>query len=93
MRSRRQWVSYKRKDRLTNAGYNYSAVQSIVNARLSNKYQTTTSKRYYTVVKGDSLWAIAKKYYGSGHLYPKIAKANNIENPDIIYIGQKLLIP
>ena len=44
-------------------------------------------------MKGDSLWAIAKKYYGSGHLYPKIAKANNIENPDIIYIGQKLLIP
>ena len=84
----------ERKDRLTNAGYDYSAVQSIVNSRLSNKNQTTSSsKRYYTVVKGDSLWAIAKRYYGSGHLYPKIAKANNIENPDIIYIGQKLLIP
>ena len=84
----------ERKDRLTSAGYDYSAVQAIVNSRLNNKSQPTSSgNRYYTVIKGDSLWAIAKKYYGSGHLYPKIAKANNIENPDIIYIGQKLLIP
>ena len=83
----------ERKDRLSSAGYDYSAIQSIVNARLSNNNTSTPSKRYYTVVKGDSLWAIAKKYYGSGHLYPKIAKANNIANPDIIYIGQKLLIP
>ena len=63
------------------------------NARLSNTNTSSPTERYYTVVKGDSLWAIAKKYYGSGHLYPKIAKANNIANPDIIYIGQKLLIP
>jgi LysM repeat protein len=83
----------ERKDRLSSAGYDYSAIQSIVNARLSNNNTSTPSKRYYKVVKGDSLWAIAKKYYGSRHLYPKIAKANNIANPDIISIGQKLLIP
>lgn len=82
----------ERKDRLTSAGYNYSDVQSIVNARLSGK-STTSSKRYYTVVRGDTLWAIAKRYYGNGSQYPKIAKANNIKNPDIIHVGQKLLIP
>ena len=53
----------------------------------------STNKRYYTVVKGDTLWGIAKRYYGNGNQYPKIAKANNIKNPDIIHIGQKLLIP
>ena len=78
---------------MSSAGYDYSAIQSIVNARLSNTNTPSPTERYYTVVKGDSLWAIAKKYYGSGHLYPKIAKANNIANPDIIYIGQTLLIP
>ena len=51
------------------------------------------SGRYHTVVKGDTLWAIAQKYYGNGSRYPEIAKANNISNPNIINVGQKLLIP
>lgn len=51
------------------------------------------SGRYHTVVKGDTLWAIAQKYYGNGSRYPEIAKANNISNPDVISVGQKLLIP
>ena len=49
--------------------------------------------KYYTVKKGDTLWAIAKKFYGNGSKYPLIAKANNISNPDIIHTGQVLLIP
>lgn len=51
------------------------------------------ASKYYTVVKGDTLWGIAKKYYGNGNRYPEIAAANNIANPNIIHIGQKLLIP
>lgn len=51
------------------------------------------SGRYHTVVKGDTLWAIAQRYYGNGSRYPEIAKANNISNPNIINVGQKLLIP
>lgn len=54
---------------------------------------TPSQNRYYTVQKGDTLWAISKKYYGEGNKYPIIAKANNIANPDIIHTGQKLLIP
>lgn len=49
--------------------------------------------RYHTVVKGDTLWAIAQRYYGNGSRYPEIAKANNISNPNIINVGQNLLIP
>lgn len=51
--------------------------------------------RYYTVKKGDTLWGIAKKYYGNGAKYTKIYNANKskIKNPNLIYPGQKFLIP
>ena len=80
-----------RKNALTNAGYDYAVIQSIVNARLG--VTPKPSAKYHTVVKGDTLWAIAKKYYGDGNKYPEIARANNIANPNIISVGQKLLIP
>lgn len=40
------------------------------------------------VVRGDTLWAIAKKYLGSGTKYPTLASWNNIKNPNLIYVGQ-----
>ncbi len=43
----------------------------------------------YTVKKGDTLSAIASKY---GTTYQKIAKDNNISNPSVIRVGQKLKI-
>ena len=53
----------------------------------------SSDKVYYTVVRGDTLWGIAKRFYGNGSRYPEIARANNIANPDIIHVGQVLLIP
>jgi LysM repeat protein len=50
-------------------------------------------KRIYTVVSGDTLWAIAARFYGDGSQYSKIASANGIANPDLIMVGQKLTIP
>ena len=49
----------------------------------------------YTVVKGDCLWNIAKKYYGNGSKYTVIYNANKdkIKNPNLIYPGQVLTIP
>ena len=44
----------------------------------------------YTVQKGDTLSQIATRYRTT---YQKIAKYNKIENPDLIYIGQKIVIP
>lgn len=43
----------------------------------------------YTVKKGDTLSAIAKKY---GTTYQQIAKDNGISNPNLIYAGQTLKI-
>ncbi|MEW9093938.1 MAG: LysM peptidoglycan-binding domain-containing protein [Clostridiaceae bacterium] len=44
----------------------------------------------HTVVNGDTLWKIAKKYLGDGSRYKEIAQLNNIKNPDVIYPGQSL---
>jgi nucleoid-associated protein YgaU len=51
--------------------------------------------RKYTVKRGDTLWAIAKKYYGSGAKYPTIynANKNKIKNPNVIQVGWVLVIP
>ena len=46
----------------------------------------------YTVVKGDTLWGIAKKRLGSGYRYTEIVKLNGLKS-SVIYSGQKLKIP
>lgn len=56
---------------------------------------TAPAAKTYTVQKGDSLWAIASKFYGKGSEYSKIAEANTdkISNPNLIYPGQVLTLP
>lgn len=51
--------------------------------------------QFCTVVKGDTLSAIAKKYYGNANAYMKIFEANKpmLTHPDKIYPGQMLRIP
>jgi nucleoid-associated protein YgaU len=51
--------------------------------------------QYHTVTKGDTLSAIAKKYYGDASKYPEIFEANKpmLKHPDKIYPGQSLRIP
>ena len=41
--------------------------------------------RTYTVVSGDTLWAIAERFYGDGNKYQVIADASGVPNPDLIY--------
>ena len=63
--------------------------------RKSSSSKSPKSNGYHVVVSGDTLWAIAKKYYGNGSQYTKIVNANKdkIKNPNLIYPGQKLVIP
>jgi nucleoid-associated protein YgaU len=49
--------------------------------------------RTYTVVSGDTLWAISERFYGDGNQYQRIADASGVNNPDLIYPGQVLTIP
>lgn len=77
----------ERKKKLEAEGYNYSEVQEYINKLLNY------SKNFiYEVKKGDSLWSIALKFYGNGKYYTKIARDNNISNPNKIFVGQKLII-
>lgn len=48
--------------------------------------------RIHTVVKGDTLWDIAKKYLGNGARYGEIKKLNGLTS-NVIYSGTKLKIP
>lgn len=54
-----------------------------------------SGQRTYTVVYGDTLWGIAKRYYGNGSKYPDIASANPtiIKDPNVLYPGWTLIIP
>lgn len=55
----------------------------------------TTSHQFYTVLPGDSLGAIAKKFYGDVVYYPAIFEANRaiLSSPDRLNVGQRLVIP
>lgn len=48
-----------------------------------------------TVVKGNSLWRIARRVYGEGVMYTVIYEANRdqIKDPDLIYPGQVFTLP
>lgn len=47
----------------------------------------------YTVVSDDTLWNIAKKFYGDGSKHKVLSEVNKISNPNLIYPGQILTIP
>lgn len=49
--------------------------------------------RSYTVQKGDTLSGISKKFYGNASFYPRIAAANGMKNPNLIYPGRTITIP
>lgn len=57
-----------------------------------NLLSADLTKRW-VVTRGDSLWSIAFKEYGSPDDWRLIANANNIDNPRILNPGQELIIP
>ena len=48
---------------------------------------------YYTILYGDTLSSIAYERYGSIEFAKNIAEANNLDDGDKIYEGQKIIIP
>lgn len=51
------------------------------------------TRRIYTVRKGDTLSAIAVRYYHNANDWHRIATANKLRNPNRIVPGQRLVIP
>lgn len=79
-----------RKNRLTAAGYDYSAVQAKVNEKLGASTKKSTAT-YYAVQKGDTLSGIAKKY---GTTVSAIQKLNSslIKNVNLIQVGWRIRV-
>ena len=61
----------------------------------SSQLASDSGSQSYTVVKGDTLSAIAKRFYGKASAWTKIHEANRdqISNPDLIRPGQVFRIP
>jgi hypothetical protein len=93
--SLKQWRDYGTKT------VNITIASSKPQAAVQQTRETTTSPapasaQTYTVVSGDCLWNIAKKFYGNGSKYTVIYNANQGViggNPNLIYPGQVLTIP
>jgi nucleoid-associated protein YgaU len=67
-----------------------------VEVRIVQKADGETEKHhFYTVNGGDSLGAIAQKFYGDATRYMDIYEANRmiVASPDKIRVGQRLVIP
>ena len=67
-------------------------------AEVENRLRVSRAEpeaQFHTVARGDTLSAIAKKYYGNANQYPAIFEANKpmLSHPDKIYPGQVLRIP
>ena len=90
----KQWRSYGTKTATVEQPAE-SGQAATVTVEKERDASTAPTAKTYTVKAGDSLWAIAAKYYGKGAEYTKIASANTdkISNPNLIYPGQVLTIP
>ena len=58
----------------------------------TSKSKLTSKKIIHIVVKGDTLWHIAKRYVRNPFKYNELARLSNIKNPDLIYPGNRVII-
>lgn len=61
--------------------------------RSSESGGVRAAQQNYLVVSGDTLWAIARKFYGDAQLCWRLAAYNGIKNANLIYPGQLVKIP
>lgn len=96
------WVDIQKANKLTNADIieagqvlTIPPVTPIVvqTGSVTAASAPTPANKYYTVVRGDDLWDIALKQYGSGYKWVDIANANKLANPDLIHAGNILRMP
>lgn len=85
---------YKKTTSVTVTSPTKPAASSASKSSKQNK-STSKSSTSYKIKKGDTLWGLAKKYYGSGAKYTKIYNANKniIKDPNELQIGRVIQIP
>ena len=91
----KEWREYGTKTlKLVSQVQGESKAATVINEERTPTANAPQTGQDYTVQKGDSLWKIAKHFYGNGAEYTKIVNANpSISNPNSIYPGQVLKIP
>lgn len=47
----------------------------------------------HVIAAGDTLWDLAKQFYGNGELWKKISEANGSPNPRRLMVGEELKLP
>jgi nucleoid-associated protein YgaU len=64
----------------------------MINASTEEDSIVIPEEIFYTIEKGDTLWAVATKYYDDGNKYKYIVEANLevIKDADLIYRSIKL---
>jgi nucleoid-associated protein YgaU len=87
-------ISSAAKEKVVLMAGNMKGVGS-VNAEAVTAPEPEGEVEYYTIEPGDSLWGIASKLLGNGARYTEIFEENKevIEDPDLIFPGQKIRIP
>ena len=70
----------------------YTIMSPVKTSALAVAGTNAADYRIHTVVHGDTLWAIAKKYLGNGSRYKEIVSLNGLKS-NVIYNGMKLKIP
>lgn len=73
-----------RKNRLTDAGYDYNEVQSAVNKKLEAKQE-----EWYTIQRYETLSEIAERFDTT---VSELVKLNGIKTPNLIYAGHKIRV-
>ena len=66
--------------------------QSAPEKKSSARPRTQPRVIIHRVVKGDTLWHIARRYINDPFRYPELARLSRIKNPDLIYPGDKVKI-
>lgn len=85
--SLKQWRDYSTKVAVVE--------KTSVSVKTERDASNAPSAKTYTVVAGDCLWTIARRFYGRGSDWARIYDANKdkISNPNLIYPGQVFVIP
>ena len=81
------------REHISGTGITTSAITTI-EVTVNNKTKSRLKSRTFihTVKRGDNLWNIAKHYINDPWRYRDLVQQNNIDNPDLIYPGEKVKI-